>query len=86
MKPLVIFLEFDVNCYGQQGSGWKPFYFKGRFKDGYFIRFGWICVAFAFVRMSLYEYNRYIESGSTEWRTPKNKLISVPQPQHSERG
>lgn len=68
-RPLTVFFEIDFNSHeGEPVIRWKPFSFKGRFKDGYFRRWGWLCFAIAFVRMDLHDYNRYIASGATEWR------------------
>ena len=69
MKPLTIMFEFESEGVDAGNKiQWKPRKFKGRFKDGYFIRYWWLCLAVTFVRMSLYEYNRYVGSGATEWR------------------
>jgi len=69
MKPITIFFEFDTADHGE-GTQWKIGKHKARFKDGYFIRYWWLCFAVAFVRMDLHDYNRHIESGATEWRKP----------------
>lgn len=46
----------------------KPGYFKGQFKDQYFRRVWWLWFAIAWVKMDLYDYNRHVSSGATEWR------------------
>jgi hypothetical protein len=68
MKPLTIIFEIDWADYGQGPCLWKPGKFKARFSDGHFVRFWWLIFAVAFVRMSLHDYNRYVEGGNTEWR------------------
>ena len=67
MKPITVFLEFDLRDHPGH-SRWKPGRFRGVFKDGYFIRYYWLCFAVAWVRMDLYDYNRHVASGATEWR------------------
>ena len=64
MKPITIFIEVDGDF---KTFKWKPGYFKGWFKDGYFRRFYWLIFAIAFVRINLKDYNEYIASGRTQW-------------------
>jgi hypothetical protein len=66
MRPLTIFFELGGD--NDTAIQWKPGFFKGRFKDVYFCRVWWLCFAVGWVKMSLYSYNRHIESGETEWR------------------
>jgi hypothetical protein len=66
--PLTVFFEFDLGTYDYI-PWWKSYgVFKGEFENGYFRRIWFGCFALAFVRMSLYDYNRYVGSGLTEWR------------------
>lgn len=47
----------------------KPGFYSAPFKDCRFRRVWWLWFAIAWVvGMDLYEYNRYVESGETQWR------------------
>lgn len=45
----------------------KPWKFNSRLM----FRCGWLWFAFAIIKMSLYDYDKEIESGHTEWRGAK---------------
>ena len=67
MKGLTVMIEF---CGPFQ---WKPGYFCSNFSSGYFKRVWWLWFAFAWVRIPLDKYNRYISSGNTEWKDGEGK-------------
>ncbi len=64
-------IEVDFNEYEDAWPWWKPGYHKAHFCGGYFKRVWWMCFAVAWVRLNLHDYNRYIESGRSEWRFPR---------------
>ncbi len=68
MKPALFLFEFGGLSWKANDYLWKPFYFKGRMKNGYFRRFGWLCFSISLVYMDLFEYNRHVASGATEWK------------------
>lgn len=68
VRPLTVFIEFDLADHGSGRIAWRWGWHKAQFKDGYFCRFWWLFFAVAWVRMDLHDYNRHIASGKTEWR------------------
>lgn len=72
VRPLLLTIEI---CGPVQ---WKPGFFKGQFKDGLAKRIWWLWFAVGWVRMDLYDYNRYIASGATEWRERSNEQALRP--------
>lgn len=65
---ITFFIEIDNVPDGKGWPAWKPGYFKGVLNHGWFRRVWWGWFAIGSVTMNLYEWNRYVESGKTEWR------------------
>lgn len=67
-RKITFFVEFDPVSDGDWPS-WKPGYFIGPTKRGFFRRIWWGPFAVAWIiDMNLYEWNRHVASGQTEWR------------------
>lgn len=61
MKPLLVMFEICGPFKLRPGRTVGPF------KDSTMTRVWWLWFAIAWVRMDLYEHNRWIAGGNTEW-------------------
>ena len=62
-RPLTIFVEFSLPLL------WRPAWFNERFKGELrFKRVAWLFLSVAWIRMELYDFNRWVAGGNTEWR------------------